>query len=101
MHASERWDVMIVETELDKPLELLGRDPERLRVQIVNTGGNLVVINSTREALATPPYGFILTPGASLALDTTAPIWAMSADSPAGGGPGELSIIFESGSVTA
>jgi hypothetical protein len=95
VYASASWDVVVVATELSTPVELLGRDPQRLRVQIVNTGGNSVVINSSRDGLCSDTPGFELIPGSSIALDTTAAIWGMSASSPQGGGPSEVSLVVE------
>jgi len=92
---SQSWEVVVVPTEVSVPVELIGRDAERLRVQVVNTGANLVVINASREALGGDGQGFVLPPGGSLALDTTAPIWGMSVASPAGGGPSEMSLLVE------
>jgi hypothetical protein len=96
VEASDCWDVVVVPTELSTPVELVGRDPFRLRVQIVNTGGNVVVINSSRDGLTSSTPGFVLPPGGSIALDTRAAIWAMSLTTPAGGGPSEISVLLES-----
>lgn len=92
---SDTWEVLVVPTELSTPVELVGRDRSRLRLQIVNTGGNVVVINASREALASPAEGLHVPPGGSLALDTTAAVWAMSATTPAGGGSSEVSVLIE------
>lgn len=97
--ASDSWDVIVVPTEVSIPLELIGRDPTRLRVQVVNTGANLVVINSSRDALADATPGFVLPPGGSISIDTAAAIWAMSVASPAGGGPSEISLVVERGAA--
>jgi hypothetical protein len=99
--ASDRWNVVIVPTALAEPVEAVPPDRNRLRAQLVNTGANAVVINASREALSGPKPGFVLTPGSSIAIDTRAAIWAMSAPSPAGGGPSELSLIVETREPTA
>jgi hypothetical protein len=93
--ASDSWEVVVVRTELSTPVRLIARDPMRLRVQIVNTGPNLVVIGASAEALGSGTSGFVLTPGGSIAIDTRAEIWGMSLPSPPRGGPSEISLIAE------
>jgi hypothetical protein len=92
---SDHWQVIIVHTELASPVRLVARDEARLRVQLVNTGANVVVIGADAEALASPDTAFSLTPGGSIAIDTRAEIWGMSAATPAGGGPSEVSLVVE------
>ena len=96
--ASDRWEVVVVPTDLSSPTKLIGHDASRLRVQLVNTGANLVVIGSSADAVGSSSSAFVLTPGGSIAIDTRAEIWAMSATVPAGGGPSEVSLIVEGSS---
>lgn len=93
--ASDHWEVVVVHTELDSPVRLIARDEARVRVQLVNTGANVVVIGANADALASHETAFGLTPGGSIAIDTRAEIWGMSAVTPAGGGPSEISLIIE------